>query len=62
VRDENRANGILGENKGLICESRSVGQCQAAIAEAIEAFGRVDVLLGCTSEGIYCIYFLHPSF
>jgi hypothetical protein len=31
--------------------SRIVGQCQAAIAEAVEAFGRVDVLLGCTTEG-----------
>ncbi|KAF2810731.1 short chain dehydrogenase/reductase family protein-like protein [Mytilinidion resinicola] len=33
-------------------DGRSVGQCQAAIAEAIEAFGRVDVLLGCTSEAV----------
>ena len=31
--------------------SRIVGQCQIAIAEAVEAFGRVDVLLGCTNEG-----------
>lgn len=30
---------------------RVVGQCQAAIAEAVEAFGRIDVLLGSTSEG-----------
>jgi hypothetical protein len=28
-----------------------VGQCQAAVAEAVEAFGRIDVLLGNTSEG-----------
>lgn len=31
---------------------RVIGQCQAAIAEAVEAFGRVDVLLGCSSETV----------
>jgi NAD(P)-dependent dehydrogenase (short-subunit alcohol dehydrogenase family) len=33
-------------------DGRIVGQCQAAIAEAVEAFGRVDVLLGSTSEAV----------
>ncbi|KAF2443597.1 short chain dehydrogenase/reductase family protein-like protein [Karstenula rhodostoma CBS 690.94] len=33
-------------------DGRVVGQCQAAIAEAVEAFGRVDVLLGSTSEAV----------
>ncbi|ORY10251.1 short chain dehydrogenase/reductase family protein-like protein [Clohesyomyces aquaticus] len=33
-------------------DGRIVGQCQAAIAEAVEAFGRIDVLLGSTSEAI----------
>lgn len=33
-------------------DGRIVGQCQAAIAEAVEAFGRVDVLLGCTTEAV----------
>lgn len=33
-------------------DGRVVGQCQAAIAEAVEAFGRVDVLLGNTSEAV----------
>ncbi|KAF2015317.1 NAD(P)-binding protein [Aaosphaeria arxii CBS 175.79] len=33
-------------------DGRIVGQCQAAIAEAVEAFGRIDVLLGCTSEAV----------
>lgn len=32
-------------------DGRVMGQCQAAVAEAVEAFGRVDVLLGCTGEG-----------
>lgn len=30
-----------------------VGQCQAAVAEAVEAFGRIDVLLCAASEGKY---------
>ncbi|KAF2878585.1 hypothetical protein BDV95DRAFT_557870 [Massariosphaeria phaeospora] len=33
-------------------DARVVGQCQAAVAEAVEAFGRVDVLLGSTSEAV----------
>lgn len=33
-------------------DARVIGQCQAAIAEAVDAFGRVDVLLGGTSEGM----------
>lgn len=32
---------------------RVVGQCQAAVAEAVEAFGRIDVLLCAASEGKY---------
>lgn len=28
-----------------------MGQCQAAVAEAVEVFGRVDILFCCTSEG-----------
>ncbi len=30
---------------------RVMGNCQAAVAEAVEAFGRIDILLGCSSEG-----------
>jgi NAD(P)-dependent dehydrogenase (short-subunit alcohol dehydrogenase family) len=33
-------------------DGRVVSQCQAAIAEAVEAFGRIDVLLGSTSEAV----------
>jgi NAD(P)-dependent dehydrogenase (short-subunit alcohol dehydrogenase family) len=33
-------------------EARIVGQCQAAVAEAVEAFGRIDVLLCAASEGM----------
>lgn len=28
-----------------------MGQCQAAVAEAVEAFGKLDILLCCSSEG-----------
>ncbi|EON61531.1 hypothetical protein W97_00746 [Coniosporium apollinis CBS 100218] len=30
----------------------AIAQCQAAIAEAVQAFGRIDVLLGCSSEAV----------
>lgn len=33
-------------------DCRLVGQCQAAVAEAVDAFGRIDVLLGCTSSAV----------
>lgn len=29
-----------------------MGQCQAAVAEAVEVFGKVDILFCCTSEGM----------
>lgn len=32
--------------------SRIVGQCQSAVAEAVHAFGRVDILLNCTSQAV----------
>ena len=34
-----------------------MGKCQAAVAEAVEAFGRVDILFCCTSEGRFPHYF-----
>ncbi|KAH4133504.1 hypothetical protein HBH69_063050 [Parastagonospora nodorum] len=33
-------------------DARVVGQCQAAVAEAVEAFGRIDVLLCAASEAV----------
>ena len=33
--------------------TRIVGQCQAAVAEAVEAFGRLDILFCCESEGLW---------
>lgn len=37
--------------RGIQCDGRVMGQCRAAIAEAVEVFGRIDILLCCTSEG-----------
>ena len=34
---------------GGLC--RNMGECQAAVAEAVEVFGGLDILLCCTSEG-----------
>ncbi|KAF1937267.1 NAD(P)-binding protein [Clathrospora elynae] len=33
-------------------DSRVIGQCQAAVAEAVEAFGRIDVMLCAASEAV----------
>ncbi|KAG9244794.1 hypothetical protein BJ878DRAFT_541932 [Calycina marina] len=34
------------------CDGRIMGQCGAAVAEAVAAFGRIDILLCCTSEAV----------
>lgn len=31
---------------------RNMGQCQAAVAEAVEAFGSLGILFCCSSEGV----------
>ena len=33
-----------------------MGQCQAAVAEAVAAFGKLDILLCCSSEGSVQFY------
>ncbi|TVY53222.1 Retinol dehydrogenase 8 [Lachnellula cervina] len=38
--------------RGIRCDGRIMGQCGAAIAEAVEVFGRIDILLCCTSEAV----------
>ena len=35
-----------------------MGQCQAAVAEAVETFGKLDILLCCSSEGWHLYDFL----
>ncbi|PQE13926.1 short chain dehydrogenase reductase protein [Rutstroemia sp. NJR-2017a BBW] len=38
--------------RGIRCDGRVMGQCGAAIAEAIDIFGRIDILMCCTSEAV----------
>ncbi|KAI1477895.1 hypothetical protein K445DRAFT_314805 [Daldinia sp. EC12] len=38
--------------RSIRCDGRVMGQCSAAVAEAKHVFGRIDILLCCTSEAI----------
>ncbi|KAK2048860.1 short chain dehydrogenase/reductase [Colletotrichum somersetense] len=38
--------------RGIRCDGRVMGQCGAAVAEAIQVFGRIDILLCCRSEAV----------
>jgi len=38
--------------RGIRCDGRIVGQCGAAVAEAVDVFGRIDILLCCTTEAV----------
>ncbi|CAN8095448.1 unnamed protein product [Discula destructiva] len=38
--------------RGIRCDGRSMGQCSAAIAEAVHVFGRIDILLCCKFEAV----------
>lgn len=37
--------------RGIRCDGTVMGSCGAAVAEAIQVFGRIDILLCCKSEG-----------
>lgn len=45
--------------RGIRCDGRIMGQCGAAVAEAVEVFGRIDILLCCTSEGLFSGLYCH---
>jgi NAD(P)-dependent dehydrogenase (short-subunit alcohol dehydrogenase family) len=53
--DRKDREGWKGRIRGIRCDGRIMGQCGAAVAEAVEVFGRIDILLCCTSEGIVYI-------
>lgn len=36
--------------RGIRCDGRSMAGCGAAVAEAVDIFGRIDILLCCKSE------------
>lgn len=40
--------------RSIRCDGRIMSQCGAAVAEAKHVFGRIDILLCCTSEGTLC--------
>ncbi len=39
--------------RGIRCDGRLMGQSAAAVAEAVQVFGRIDILLCCKFEGPY---------
>ncbi len=46
--------------RGIRCDGRVMGQCGAAVAEAVQVFGRIDILLCCKSEGMRPARFFPP--
>ncbi|OJJ43824.1 hypothetical protein ASPZODRAFT_135850 [Penicilliopsis zonata CBS 506.65] len=50
--EEHRAEGWTERLKTATLDTRMMGECQAAVAEAVATFGRVDILLCCTSQAI----------
>jgi len=48
-KEETVYNEIEVNNMSNMC--RIMGQCQAIVAEAVEAFGQINILFSCTSEG-----------
>ncbi|KLU89940.1 hypothetical protein MAPG_08907 [Magnaporthiopsis poae ATCC 64411] len=38
--------------RGIRCDGRIMGQCGAAVAEAVQVFGRIDILLCCKFEAV----------
>ncbi|KAK4105021.1 NAD(P)-binding protein [Parathielavia hyrcaniae] len=38
--------------RGIRCDGRAMGQCGAAVAEAVHVFGRIDILLCCKFEAV----------
>jgi NAD(P)-dependent dehydrogenase (short-subunit alcohol dehydrogenase family) len=41
--------------RGIRCDGRLMAHCGAAVAEAVDVFGRIDILLCCTSEGNFLL-------
>ncbi|GKU12982.1 cis-golgi transport protein particle complex subunit [Fusarium langsethiae] len=38
--------------RGIRCDGASMGSCGAAVAEAVQVFGRIDILLCCKSDAV----------
>ncbi|KAL4967365.1 short chain dehydrogenase/reductase family protein [Aspergillus stella-maris] len=50
--EAHRDEGWVQRFKAVPLDIRIVGECQAVVAEAVAAFGRVDILLCCTSQAL----------
>jgi NAD(P)-dependent dehydrogenase (short-subunit alcohol dehydrogenase family) len=48
--ESHRDEGWVERFKTVPLDIRMIGQCQALVAEAVAAFGKVDILLCCTSQ------------
>jgi NAD(P)-dependent dehydrogenase (short-subunit alcohol dehydrogenase family) len=48
--------------RGIRCDGASMGNCGAAIAEAVQVFGRIDILLCCKSDGKLIKEALYPAY
>ncbi|EAL85626.1 short chain dehydrogenase/reductase family protein [Aspergillus fumigatus Af293] len=48
--ESHRGEGWVERFKTVPLDIRMIGQCQALVAEAVAAFGKVDILLCCTSQ------------
>lgn len=49
--EEHRDEGWKQRMKAVPLDIRMMGECQAVVAETVAAFGRLDILLCCTSQG-----------
>ncbi|KAG5787926.1 hypothetical protein H9Q69_013002 [Fusarium xylarioides] len=38
--------------RGIRCDGAAIGSCGAAVAEAVQVFGRIDILLCCKSDAV----------
>ncbi|OOQ90256.1 short chain dehydrogenase/reductase family protein [Penicillium brasilianum] len=50
--EEHREEGWAQRMKSVPLDIRMMGECQAVVAQAVAAFGRVDILLCCTSQAL----------
>lgn len=41
--------------RGIRYDGIAMGSCGAAVAEAVQVYGRIDILLCCKSEGVFSI-------
>lgn len=46
-------NGWNQRFKSVILDIREIDECQAAVAHAVSAFGKVDILFCCSSQGMH---------